>query len=56
MSLNEHPVLMQAYELSQKVDQLPAHEDQTKLIVDLGTWRDQLYAHLKKHGLLHPER
>lgn len=50
--LNRHPLLMQAYELSVKVDRLPAHPDQTELISALSKWREQLASHLTKHGLL----
>lgn len=52
IQLNEHPLLMQAYELSVEVDKLPAHTEQTDLIAKLGHWRDQLAAHLEKHRLL----
>lgn len=50
--LDQHPLLIQAHELSVEVDKLPAHPEQTTLITNLGKWRDELYAHLEKHGLL----
>lgn len=55
MELNRHPLLMQAYRLSADVDTLPAHPDQTALIIELTAWRARLAAHLEKHGLLLPK-
>lgn len=52
ITLNQHPLLLQAYELMVEVDKLPAHPEQTALITDLGDWRNKLTAHLEKHGLL----
>ncbi len=51
-NLNQHPLLMQAHELSVEVDLLPAHPDQTELISALSKWREQLEAHLENQGLL----
>lgn len=52
VSLDQHPLLMQAAELSRAVDGLPAHPEQTDLIGLFTDWRDNLFSHLKKHGLL----
>lgn len=52
VTLDQHPLLRQAYELSVEVDKLPAHADQTALITALGEWRDKLATHLSRHGLL----
>lgn len=52
VTLADHPLLMRSFKLMRKVDTLPAHPDQTVLISNLGAWRDQLTAYLKKHDLL----
>jgi len=52
VTLDRHPLLMQAHQLSVEVDKLPAHTDQTALITALGEWRLKLVEHLSKHGLL----
>lgn len=50
--LSDHPLLLQWYELMQKVETLPAHIDQTALITDLGAWGEKLKNHLHKHNLI----
>lgn len=52
IQLNQHPLLMQTYELMLKVEELPAGSDQTALITSLGVWDKELGEYLQKHGLL----
>ena len=52
VSLDQHPLLKQAYDLSVEVDKLPAHVEQTALIIALTEWRAKLKEHLVTHNLL----
>lgn len=52
MRVDLHPLLMRWHRFMREVDGLPAHNDQTALITELGDWGRKLYKHLEKQDLL----